>query len=110
MVDAAWSDTPNRCRVLDEIVAGERFHQKHRTVVFQGLPGVLGGPNRITHVVQAIEEADQIKVPLGVPVRGRGDEADAIADPGVGGALARGLDRWHGSRSPRIESVDRPSP
>ena len=60
---------PDRRRVLAEIVACERLHQKHGAVILQRLPRVLGGPDGITHVVQAIEEADQIKVPLSVRLR-----------------------------------------
>src|SRR5215831_20555488 len=83
----------NRRRILGEGVAGEWLHQEHGAIILQRLAGVAGSPDRITHVMQTIEEADQIKVPLGVLLRrGRG-EGDATIDASVGGALARNLHR-----------------
>jgi len=52
---------PDRRRVLGEIVACEWLRQEHGAVILQRLSRVAGGPDGIAHVVQAIEEANQIK-------------------------------------------------
>ena len=55
------------------------------------LPGVSGGADRIAHVVEAIEEADQVELP-GVTRRSRDLELGPIAHPGLAGPL-RGTSR-----------------
>src|SRR4051812_25637679 len=48
---------------------------------------------RIAHVVQRVEDADEVVSALG-EVLGRCDfEADSVGDAGLGGALARDVDR-----------------
>ena len=47
---------------------------------------------RITHVVQAVEEADQVVVAV-ERCRGGGLEADPVGEAGFGGSLAGRVDR-----------------
>ena len=49
----------------------------------QGVPDVAGRADGVTHVVQGVEDGDQVVAGAG-EVGGRGDlEADAVADTGV---------------------------
>jgi len=48
--------------------------------------------DRVTHVVQAVEEADQVEVTI-ERRRGGGLEADPFGKASVGGSLTRGVDR-----------------
>jgi hypothetical protein len=50
------------------------------------------GADRVTHVMQAVEEAHQVVVAVERGRRG-GLEADPVGKAGVGSPLARGLDR-----------------
>ena len=45
------------------VVQGERLHQQHGPAGSQVLPSVPGGAHRVAHVVQAVEEADQVVLP-----------------------------------------------
>src|SRR5262245_7525526 len=53
-------------RILGESVAGEWLHQEHGAFILQRLSRVAGSSDGVAHVMQTVEEADQIKVPLGV--------------------------------------------
>ena len=53
---------------------------------------VRAGAGRVAHVVQAVEEAHQVVRP-GERRRRRDLEAHPVGQPGVGGALAGGVDR-----------------
>src|SRR5215831_6152431 len=61
----------NWCRILSKSVASEWFHQQHGAIILQRLLRVAGSPDGVAHVMQTIEEADQIEVPLGVLLRRR---------------------------------------
>ena len=77
---------------LDRVTA-HRFDKHHAAVVGKAFECVLGRSGRVAHVVQAIEEGDQIKLFVRV-VGGRRDvELDPVGDAGLLGPLAGGLDR-----------------
>ena len=77
------------------VVQRERLYEQDGAAGFEVLPRVPGGASRVAHVVQAVEEADEV-VAAGV-LRGRRDlEAGPPGHPGLGGPLACGLieGRW----------------
>src|SRR5690606_3142313 len=83
---------PDRIEVAGHRVAGERLDQHAAAVRLQRLPGVARGAERVGHVVQAVEERDQVEVVPGVVAR-LGDLEARVGDAGRGGVPARDLDR-----------------
>jgi hypothetical protein len=82
----------DRVEVLAEVVVGERFDQHERAPRREVVVDMGARTGRITHVVQAVEEADQVVVAI---ERRRGGrlEADPAGKAGVRGPLACGVDR-----------------
>ena len=78
----------------------------------QRLAHVRGGADRVAHVVQAVEERDEVVVRArDTPWPSRPRSATRSATPASARALARALDRRaRGSRSRRTSTSDRPSP
>ena len=74
------------------VVQRERLDEQHHAVVGEMFACMTGCRHRIAHVMQAIEEADQV---VGAVVLGRlGDlERRAIGEPGILDTLSRRLDR-----------------
>ena len=55
--------------VLQPVVEGEGLDEQHRAVGLEVFAGVAGDADRITHVVETVEEADEVEgslVALGV--------------------------------------------
>ena len=79
--------------VVLQPVPRQRFDEQPRSVRREPAADVGGGGDRVTHVVEGVEDADEVIGPTAEAV-GRGDlEAHAIAEPGVGGTPAGGGDR-----------------
>src|ERR1700733_13636623 len=77
--------------VLNAIVR-ERFDDHCRAIPFQCLTCVTRDSDRITHVVQAVEEGDQVKILTGITNGVRLVELN-VADAGRRGSLTGGPDR-----------------
>jgi len=90
------------CQVLLVVVQREWLDEQHRAAGFEMLPRVPCGADRIAHVVQAVEEADEVEA-AGVLVGGHGLEHDPVGYAGLLGPLARGGDR-------RLVEVEPPEP
>ena len=87
----SWPPSGSR-RCSRAAVQGERLDQQHRPGRCQVLPSVPGGAHRVAHVVQAVEEADQVEQP-GVAGRGRHLKPGPPAHPRLDRPPAGRLDR-----------------
>ena len=61
----------DRVDVVFDAVAGERLDQHDGAAIGERARGVCGGVDRAAHVVQAVEEADQVVAMHGIGVRAR---------------------------------------
>ena len=84
---------PDRVQVLLERVAGHRLDQQQRAVRRQGLADVPGRPDRVAHVVQAVEHAHQVVAGTGEVLGGRDLEPGPLGHARLRRRLARGGDR-----------------
>ena len=87
--------------MIDDLVAvSERFDEHDGSAVGQLCLRMGGDPDRVTHVVETVKEADEVELaPEGI---GGGDlEMDAVADSGDPGAFACSVDR----RRVEVEAV-----
>jgi hypothetical protein len=85
---------PSGClEVRDAPVERERPDQERRTVRLEVLAGISGDPDRVAHVVQAVEEADDV---VGPRIRlGAGDlERGAVLDPVANAIAASALSEY----------------
>ena len=85
-------DPAHRVEVLRQRVAGQRLDDQPGAVRVDRLPDVPGRADRVAHVVQAVEGGDEVVPGPGEGLRGRDLEPGPVGQPGVGGALARGVD------------------
>jgi len=69
---------PTALKVVLEAVARARLDDHPGAVGPQRLPDVRGRALRIAHVVQAVEERDEVVVLAREVLRRRDDEADAV--------------------------------
>ena len=72
----------DRPDVVGDIVGRGGLDEHHRSAGSQSGASVPRRAKRIAHVVQTVEEADQVEPTLGVVVRGAELEGDAIGHPG----------------------------
>src|SRR5690606_11475064 len=86
-------DPPYGVQVVGDAVVGERLDQHPDAVVVDRFTHVPRRPHRVAHVVQAVEEGDQVVVAPRIVLRARNLELDAVADAGLGRTLARCGDR-----------------
>ena len=89
----AVAGSSHRVQVLLEPVTGHRLHQQQRAVRRQGLADAPGRPDRVAHVVQAVEHAHQVVAGAGELLGGRGPEPGPLGHARLGRRLARGGDR-----------------
>ena len=84
----------HRVEVLLDPVRGEGLDEQPRAVGRERLVDPPGGPHRVAHVVQGVEHRHQVVAGAAEALRGGHLEGDPVADPGLGGVLARQLDRF----------------
>ena len=86
-------DAAHRVEVVLDAVAGERLDDHPGAVGRERLAHVPRGADRVAHVVQAVEERDEVVAVPGI-VLGRGQlERDAVGDArGLGRLRARSID------------------
>ena len=88
-------------------VAGQRLDQQQRAVRRQRLPDTAGSPDRVTHVVQAVEQADQVVAGARQRLGGRDVEPHPPLHASLHCRLAGGIDRCSWMSKPA--NVDRPN-
>ncbi len=99
--DAVYSSAAIGLSVMlvEPVVERERFDEQHGAARCEVLAGVAGDPDGVAHVVQAVEEADQVE--RAVVALGVGDlERRAVGDTRLlGPLLGRSRSTGRGSRS-----------
>ena len=102
---------PDRVQVLLELVAGHRLHQQQRAVRRQGLADAPGRPNRVAHVVQAVEHGTPGRSRCrGVPGRTRSRTWSAGPRPPRPPPCARRRSRPRGCPRRGRSTARRPAP
>ena len=85
--------TSHRVEVLLHAVAGVRLDDHPRAVGAQRQADVARGPDRVAHVMQAIEHRHEVVVAVTVRRRRLDLEANPVGEPRFRRSAARGLDQ-----------------
>ena len=104
-------DSPYRIQIVLQLVVGKGLDDHPRAVLGQRLPDVRSRPDRVAHVVQAIEDGDEVVVFAGKILCLCHLEGDAVGDTvTLWPTRAPPQSTCRGNRIRRIATSGMPSP